>query len=186
MRVISILRSNRGFSLVELMVVVAIIGVLAAIAVPNFQRFTQKSKQAEAKSSLAALFSAINTFYANYGAYFADFRNLGYRPTGNVKYRHGFPAAGVTCPLDYVGPGVSAGGGAVDISTAVVTVCNPAVDCIEVVGPNGVALPLVPGVAPTATSFTAGAIADIDGDAAWDQWTITERKNLLNTSSDID
>lgn len=49
---------QRGFTLIELMIVVAIIGILAAIAIPNFVRFQAKSKQSEAKSNLKAIFVA--------------------------------------------------------------------------------------------------------------------------------
>src|SRR5438046_21130 len=97
------IRNNKGFSLVELMVVVAIIGILAAIAVPNFQKFTAKSKQSEAKANLSALYSAERAFNAEWQSFFGDFRNIGYQPTGNLRYRHGFPAAGAVCPPGYTG-----------------------------------------------------------------------------------
>ncbi|MEY4631029.1 MAG: hypothetical protein RIQ81_1149 [Pseudomonadota bacterium] len=52
-------RLNRrdGFSLVELMIVVAIIGILAALAIPRFQQFQSKSRQAEARSNLAHIYT---------------------------------------------------------------------------------------------------------------------------------
>ena len=50
---------SKGFTLVELMIVVVIIGVLASIAIPNFLSYREKAKGAEAKSNLRAIKTAI-------------------------------------------------------------------------------------------------------------------------------
>ncbi len=52
------IRNRKGFTLVELMIVVAIIGILAAIAIPNFLNFRLKAKTSEAKSNLGAIRSS--------------------------------------------------------------------------------------------------------------------------------
>jgi type IV pilus assembly protein PilA len=57
-----LLARNEGFTLVELMVVVAIIGVLATLAVPQYQRFTAKARQSEAKIALGAMRTAIESY----------------------------------------------------------------------------------------------------------------------------
>lgn len=74
--------SKAGFSLVELMVVVAIIGILASIAVPNFNKFQSKSRQSEAKANLSAAFTAGKTFVAEYQTLVQSFPRLGYAPDG--------------------------------------------------------------------------------------------------------
>lgn len=49
-------RSQKGFTLIELMIVVVIIGILAALAIPRFMRATTKAKQSEAKSILKQIY----------------------------------------------------------------------------------------------------------------------------------
>jgi type IV pilus assembly protein PilA len=62
---------SKGFTLIELMIVVAIIGVLAAIAIPNYMSYTCKAKQSEAKQALASIrtmqeaFKAENDHYSD-------------------------------------------------------------------------------------------------------------------------
>ena len=58
-----------GFTLIELMIVVAIIGILAAIAIPNFLRFQLKAKSSEGKTNLAAIRTAEESYFAEYGVY---------------------------------------------------------------------------------------------------------------------
>lgn len=60
---------SRGFTLVELLIVVAIIGVLSTIAVPAYRRMVQKAKQVEAKLNLAGLYQVESAFFAEIGAY---------------------------------------------------------------------------------------------------------------------
>ena len=65
------LKNKKGFTLIELMIVVAIIGILAAIAIPNFLNFRNKAKSAEAKSNLGAIRSCQETYNTEYETYLA-------------------------------------------------------------------------------------------------------------------
>ncbi len=63
------LRKQEGFTLIELMIVVAIIGILAAIAIPNFLTYQLKSRQSEAKTNLQAIKTSEVAFQAEKGCY---------------------------------------------------------------------------------------------------------------------
>ena len=63
------LKGQKGFTLIELMIVVAIIGILAAIAIPNFLTYQLKSRQSEAKVNLGAIKTSLIAFQAERGCY---------------------------------------------------------------------------------------------------------------------
>ena len=63
------LKGQKGFTLIELMIVVAIIGILAAIAIPNFLQYQLKSRQSEAKVNLNAIKTSEISFQAEKGCY---------------------------------------------------------------------------------------------------------------------
>jgi prepilin-type N-terminal cleavage/methylation domain-containing protein len=64
--------SRHAFTLIELMIVVAIIGILASIAVPNFVKFSCRAKQTEAKTGLKVLMVAQDSYRAVNDTYIGD------------------------------------------------------------------------------------------------------------------
>jgi type IV pilus assembly protein PilA len=82
------LRKDEGFTLVELMVVVAIIGLLSAVAIPNFKKYQAKSKTSEAKLQLASIYSAETSWFSDYDGYATCLNLMGYDPSAEASQRY--------------------------------------------------------------------------------------------------
>ena len=70
------LRNSKGFTLIELMIVVVIIGILAALAIPRFTQASARAKEKEADGILKQVYTLQNAYYANNGTYANSSTNL--------------------------------------------------------------------------------------------------------------
>ena len=146
---------RNGFSLIELMVVVAIIAFLAMIAVPNFNRFLAKAKRAEAYMNLSSIYAAEKAYFAEHGTY-SDVLNgdkgIGWKPEGKTYYTYGF--AGAEGRNNFVGKSGAAGSS-------------------------------LQGSRADKNGFVAVAAADIDGDGDLDILTVDENNNIIVVQDDL-
>lgn len=178
-----------GFTLVELMVVVAIIGVLAAVAVPNFQKYQAKSKTSEAKLQLSAAYTAEQSFFSDFDTYHTCLKFMGYNPVNEINQRYyaiGFvtAACGTTCD------NIATANGAQIANTACRSTLN-ANDSSFVAGKNlgsvaAAGATHIPATTITETTFVIGAGGIIDrnfttatGATASSAFTINQNKQLI-------
>ncbi len=157
-------RNPKGFTLIELMIVVAIIGILAAIAIPNFLKYQAKARQSEARINLGGIFVAEMAYYGEQ-ARFSDFDAAGFALSG-ISNRYTYRAMATS----QSGTTVSAGA---------VQVINAGVGAAAAEG--------TPAAALTANGFTATAAANLDTDTVLDQWHVNDVKTelLTPTSNDV-
>src|SRR6266508_2107281 len=80
------IKGQQGFTLIELMIVVAIIGILAAIAIPNFLTYQARAKQSEAKIGLGGIFTTATSYFGENNTFVAAATSLGYAPAGTPRY----------------------------------------------------------------------------------------------------
>lgn len=176
----------KGFTVIELMVTVSIVGILAAVALPNYQNFLARSRQVEAKLSLSSVYVAEMSFTAEQSSFTTCVSTAGYtRPTQNVYYSVGFGSAASTC-----------GAGTSDCHLREFTsLLNCPAGAFPAGGYFGAdrAASSVPVDRATfnansvtsisSSSFTAAAVGRVShkGAAAIDVWVIDERKNLRST-----
>jgi len=185
---------RRGFTLIELMIVVAIIGLLAALAIPNFIRFQARSKQSEVKANLKSLFTAEKSFYQERDTYACNIKSIGFSPERGNRYRYTVnttPRADEDCSTSE-GRATSAGTPAGTdgevladafkygaLATAATNAAPPTVTYVPTAPLNSgiVVVNNLVGVTPNLQdptgSFGAAAWGNIDSDAQLDRWYVS-------------
>jgi type IV pilus assembly protein PilA len=174
--------TRRGFTLVELMVVVGIMGVLASIAIPNFIKYQARSKQSEAKTVLKGYFVAQRSYAAESGTYTDQFSAVGFAPERGNRYSY----------LSELAPGAWEGRAA-EAMTRPAGIQGIEVDCFKLGGsgctsrparpsPVGFTATYEPGSSgPTDTGLTTGssggflveARGSVDNDSEADVWVLS-------------
>jgi len=95
------IRNTKGFTLIELMIVVVIIGILAALAIPRFSQASARAKEKEADGILKQIYTLQMSYFANSGAYattYAQLQTVGYEAPGALRH-YTAPAAPSPFPL---------------------------------------------------------------------------------------
>src|SRR2546425_7496767 len=165
---------QKGFTLIELMIVVAIIGILAAIAIPNFIKFQARSKQSEAKANLKAIFTAQKAFYQEKDRFSTLTGEVGFEPERNNRYAYFLAATGTIEPrtgatlvqaTTFTGVAVDTFkyGSALDQSYS-------ATACSSAAGVQGT----------PATRFDALAPGHLDADVTVDQWRLPSDSRVFS------
>lgn len=94
------LKRQDGFTLVELMVVVAIIGLLSAVAIPNFRKYQAKAKMSEAKLQLSSVYTAETAFFSDFNIYHNCLGYMGYNPHREMPNRYYAVGFNVTAAIN--------------------------------------------------------------------------------------
>ena len=82
--------SDNGFTLIELMITVAIIGILAAIAYPSYENHVRKTRRASGEAKMMEIMQAQERYYTDNGTYTKDLTDLGYASSGAVPSKDGW------------------------------------------------------------------------------------------------
>ena len=146
----------KGFSLIELMIVVAIIAFLAMIAIPSFMGYLSKAHRTEAYVTLRSLYLAQKMYASEHqGKTTKNLQgndSLNWKPSGDLKYTYGFPGAE---GVNFFTGSLKAPGSALSAASA-----------------NG-------------EKFTIAAAGDIDGDGKLDILTIDQDGKIAVVSDDL-
>ncbi|MFO8058317.1 MAG: prepilin-type N-terminal cleavage/methylation domain-containing protein [bacterium] len=164
------MKNRKGFTLIELMIVVAIIGILAALAIPDFMKMLAKSKQSEAKTNLGSIFNLMTAYHGEHSTYADTFNLIGFAPEGENLYTYRLSAAATDCTPDQLSTENCS-----QIQTHESKGNNNQCDASsQNAGPADV----------TQTTFVCFACGNVDNDDFIDIWTVDESKHLTNKDMD--
>jgi type IV pilus assembly protein PilA len=160
------------------MIVVAIIGILAAIAIPNFLKFQAKSKQSEAKANLGGIFTGQIAYFGEANA-FSSFPNINWSPSGTARYHYQLGTFSATLDALNVGAATKFGTTtALSDSADWATNRNGATDNAATLATSHI--PYIDNSA-NPNVFSAGATGVISSSTTQDSWTINQKRILIWT-----
>lgn len=149
-----------GFTIIELMIVVAIIAFLATISIPKYFNYYAKAKQAEVAINLASLHTAQQAYYAENGSYSKNLtgpNGIGWQPQGkNFYYTYGFNFAGAKEGVNYFVGKLGAKKESLGVTNA------------------------------DKKGFIVAAAGDVTGKEKIDLWQIDQDRNLQNSQKGIE
>jgi type IV pilus assembly protein PilA len=184
--------------MLELMIVVAIAGILMSIVMPSYDKFSARARQTDARSAMSALYLTEQAFYAEFATYSQCLRQIGYVPEGvSHYYMMGFMAGpDSSCGPDgtgdcgayrwipttvYCNTGCGAG---FDIGLGDATYQATRKVASGAILVNTCANQSAAGVPTTwsawGQNFLAGAFGNISRSPIYDQWTVDEKRQLIN------
>jgi type IV pilus assembly protein PilA len=187
---------EEAFSLVELMVVVAIIGILTSIAVPSYQKYQSRARQVEAKANLANIYTAENSFSVDQSTFSFCLANIGYAPTNPAAmyYAVGFSAM-VTIPTTCGPSGTNSCAAFSGYTTSTPLTCiiangvtywNASLRMNAPTTPAATGTTIMPlSTVANATNFVAGAAGNISRNSGYDFWSIDSSNTMMNNASGI-
>lgn len=158
---------NKGFTLIELMIVVTIIAFLAALGIPHLFKYKAKAYSAEVSMNLASLHTAQQAYFAQHGRYstaLGGSDGIGWKPAGyidgaaeqNLYYTYGFNNDGAQEGVHFFTGKLKAGKDTLGKTNA------------------------------DSNSFTACAAGDVSGTNKIDVWQINEAREIKHIRNGID
>ena len=120
------LRNRKGFTLIELMIVVVIIGILAAIAIPKFNNASARAKEKEADGILSQVYRLQETYRAEHATDAANLtalESVGWQAPNSLKHYQAPTSLGATVCMQKIAGQTGFNDREIDMTTGAITNC---------------------------------------------------------------
>src|SRR5437879_2097574 len=171
----------KGFTMLELMVCIAIIAILSSMSIPSFMKLQARAKQAEAMTNLRSLYSMQKAYLQEFSVYSTNVSNVGFSPERGNRYRYYLSTAGSLEDRSDTQATNTLGAVGIDVDTfrfgaqATVGVTQGNTSCSTASLPPG----------PSGASFLSAAQGNIDDDPTIDTWTIASFSRRMGSCVDV-